>query len=1389
MDIPEADYAHGERFVSPEPAFVSPRMPAGSRRQSEPSDTGRVYKAKARTTAHDHSTSAGRNQKTSLDSAIRQIMDRARTLNEDYSGTNSPALKAVEKDEAVLGILRDEVANLRVLLEQANFSGATEQTLNEIASLSGRIDSMSTLLGQERSDPKVQDALRDIHALLDKPAQDPSIDGHFDRILEKLDTLPLRNHDEEFAQLSSQLDMLRSMLNNAPQAQHFSSLEGQISNLADRLASLESNVRESQQQAPSSIPSSEDLDYRLQSLQGLLEQLNPSDRLMRLEDQLISLADRLEHGSDNVRGPLDALATQVESLTALVGQQGQASQEKTFAALADRVAELDQRLREGHESESRFDHVEQTLARIDDMLARQMETSGLGAIEDRLTHLTHQLDQQASRPAPAPAAFDPRALAGLEAQISGLADRLDAAARDPYDTAHFEALTSRLDSLAEQFDRSQSRFDAVDRIGQDIQRLAQQPKSVPMEGSPVLLEQTEGLAEAAALRALQQVGPLGGSSGDSTLDAILDGLKDDMHGLRQMAQSKEDATQQGLHSVSQALNGIVDRLASLEDQVRKSEQATASQQAPSVQMARQAIQPEAEQEKSAKGGLGRLLGRKKKKQAETTAEVPSAPEMKAADGKPLSAQQLLAQRAAMGRTAPSAASVAPQVEAASAAAQSGPALHGGAQSKRAPSIQLSGKAGNQAMAAAASTAPEIQQGHVEEAAPQQPAAAARPQGAQIIRDDAGPTPQRNASGAVSKADFIAAARRAAQAAARESEQAEADRSVAQSLMDRLKGKRKAKDDTEQSALDLKGNEPKMNRKQRRAAVADAARQAKQSKADHQGEDETLCMMADEAIDPAMATGDARALLEGSQDPKSSLFSKIGQTVSRNSRPLLLAAAAILLAITTLQMAKNPESSLYALFNDTAPKLQAQSEGPATDAAPGVLNGGNLAIEGPENLEPQITLPGSDDTAAPKVGDGSSMTPSSGSLVPDLVGEEADRAIAFSSPSIAPNTPTGPTIEAGKAQQNALGPRRPEVVQDQATALPQPGISGNAGIDLTPTSAINRSELPDIGQQPMPKALTADRSTPAMGTPVSTAIQSAAQMNSLLSPGVSTSPIMTAAEGGDSLAQFELGRRLTLGEGVSVDMKKAAEWFEKAADQSMPQAQYSLANLYEKGHGVKKDLMVARLWYERAAKAGNVKAMHNLAVIHVEGGLGKPDFKQASDWFIKAADHGLKDSQYNLAILFARGMGVKQDLVQSYKWFAIAAHNGDRGAAAKRDEVARVLTGAQLKTAKAIVEAWIPKMSKPSANQVASIPDAWRVTAGAVPGQAGVKLVDPGKPSPEIVRQAQGMLSALGFNTGQPDGKIGPRTRTAIRNFQKSAGFPIDGKLTPALMQALAIRLG
>ena len=301
------------------------------------------------------------------------------------------------------------------------------------------------------------------------------------------------------------------------------------------------------------------------------------------------------------------------------------------------------------------------------------------------------------------------------------------------------------------------------------------------------------------------------------------------------------------------------------------------------------------------------------------------------------------------------------------------------------------------------------------------------------------------------------------------------------------------------------------------------------------------------------------------------------------------------------------------------------------------------------------------------------------------------------------------------------------------------------------------------------------------------VKAAIDMNKMLAPGISDTPLVSAAKAGDALAQYEMGRRLTLGEGMTADLKKAADWFEKAAAQSMPQAQYSLANLYEKGKGVKRDYQVARLWYQRAAESGNVKAMHNLAVLFAEGGLGKPDFKQASTWFIKAADHGLKDSQYNLAILYARGMGVKQDLLQSYKWFAIAAKNGDRGAGAKRDEVFAVLNATQQKTAKALVKAWVPKVAKPSANKLASIPDAWKNKAPAV-----VTGVQNGQQAfvanQAAIAKTQSMLGALGYNAGPADGQMGPRTRTAIRNFQEVSGMPVTGKIDKALLEALSMRV-
>jgi membrane-bound lytic murein transglycosylase B len=53
-----------------------------------------------------------------------------------------------------------------------------------------------------------------------------------------------------------------------------------------------------------------------------------------------------------------------------------------------------------------------------------------------------------------------------------------------------------------------------------------------------------------------------------------------------------------------------------------------------------------------------------------------------------------------------------------------------------------------------------------------------------------------------------------------------------------------------------------------------------------------------------------------------------------------------------------------------------------------------------------------------------------------------------------------------------------------------------------------------------------------------------------------------------------------------------------------------------------------------------------------------------------------------------------------------------------------------------------------------------------------------------VLEIQGSLNAKGFSVGQPDGVIGPVTRSAIKSFQKSASLPPDGFASHALLKAL-----
>jgi localization factor PodJL len=218
-------------------------------------------------------------------------------------------------------------------------------------------------------------------------------------------------------------------------------------------------------------------------------------------------------------------------------------------------------------------------------------------------------------------------------------------------------------------------------------------------------------------------------------------------------------------------------------------------------------------------------------------------------------------------------------------------------------------------------------------------------------------------------------------------------------------------------------------------------------------------------------------------------------------------------------------------------------------------------------------------------------------------------------------------------------------------------------------------------------------------------------------------------------------------------------------------------MYEKGNSVDRDVRKAKGLYEQAAAQGNASAMHNLAVLYASGALGQQDYSTAASWFQKAADLGITDSQFNLAILCARGNGVPADLEESYKWFAIAAKAGDKDAAQKRDEVANAMKPDQLERARAKADLWKPQPLDNKANGI-EIPDAW--ASGAAPKTATIDMK-------KAIRNIQAILNNNGFDAGAPDGEMGAKTVTAIKNFQKSIGQEPTGKINDDTVKALLER--
>jgi len=182
--------------------------------------------------------------------------------------------------------------------------------------------------------------------------------------------------------------------------------------------------------------------------------------------------------------------------------------------------------------------------------------------------------------------------------------------------------------------------------------------------------------------------------------------------------------------------------------------------------------------------------------------------------------------------------------------------------------------------------------------------------------------------------------------------------------------------------------------------------------------------------------------------------------------------------------------------------------------------------------------------------------------------------------------------------------------------------------------------------------------------------------------------------------------------------------------------------YESG-----DYATALREWKLLAKQGNAVAQFNLGVMYYNGQGVPQDDKTAVKWYRLAAEQGYADAQGNLGQMYRKGEGVPQDYKTAVKWYRLAAEQGDADAQKAVERLEKKI--AEQKTSPTVTA---EKTPKPQVDQQ--------------------KLLI-------LARRTQEALQVLGLYSGNLDGIIGVKTRSAIQRWQKRYGYPDTGEVTEA----------
>lgn len=159
---------------------------------------------------------------------------------------------------------------------------------------------------------------------------------------------------------------------------------------------------------------------------------------------------------------------------------------------------------------------------------------------------------------------------------------------------------------------------------------------------------------------------------------------------------------------------------------------------------------------------------------------------------------------------------------------------------------------------------------------------------------------------------------------------------------------------------------------------------------------------------------------------------------------------------------------------------------------------------------------------------------------------------------------------------------------------------------------------------------------------------------------------TAAEQGSVRAMTDLGITFFKGLGVSKDLVKAQDWFQRATTLGDMKAPRYLGQIYQQ-EGKLQNTAKAFQYNQLAANRGDITGAYQLATLYEQGIGVKQDYQAALQWYAVSAQRGdiiAAPAMLALGRMYEHGLGVTQDFQHALLWYQKAAQAGDQTAQEK-----------------------------------------------------------------------------------------------------------------------------